>query len=874
MVERYTLKNGIPIFIVENHASPVVSVQAWVSRGSVYETEKVAGISHFLEHSLFKGTKKRKVGEIALEIESRGGEINAFTSFEETVYYTTLASRYFEDGLDVITDAVQNPLFDAEEMLREREVILEEIKRAQDSPYKMVSTNLWKTCFAGTPYGRPVLGYNETVAKIDHKTLRKYFNENYHAGTVSLFIVGDVDKKYAFDLAKTRLSKMKTGKKVKIPEMKNRSSSKTDIALISRDVTECQMVLAWPGLPIQDPNVPVLDVMCTAIGHGESSPLYQRLVKQTQIALEAHMGLVATAKCGLANISLEASPEHLHSALKETLVVLEETAANGLRDEDIERVKSSLEAEVIGGKETVEGYARRLGYYYIQFGDPEYEKKYLEKVLAVEKEGINLALNRMLESKPVLSMVHPNKMTVDQKELKEILAGVKKKRSTPVSVAHTLELKKKDTIRYVEKRVDSLPIVALRMIFPGGSREDGSKHGLSNLFQRLWTSGTPSYQSKQIAHTLDSLGASLHAFAGKHTIGLSLEFLPKHWAIVKPLLTEILLSPVFPDDEFLTEKNLLLRDIMSERDTPGSVCQLNFIKSLYKNHPYGRSSYGSAEAVTTLTPQDLRNYYRDFVHQKHAILSTVGYFPKETWADELHQLMKKLPASGRDSSAPFKVESITRPQFTLEKKTPLFQSHLLVGFLAADFNDPDRLALKLLSSCLAGQGGRLFLELRDKQSLAYSVAPLSSETPERGMFGFYIGCSPEKLLTAVTGIRGEIDKVVTQSMKATELDRAKKYWIGRFELEMQRFGSQAMLYGLDEIYGLGHTHALHLPEKIKAITADQIRNAAARFLTPDRATFSIVHNEELAQEAVFKAWEGKATAKTVKAIERTVSRSA
>jgi len=112
MIERYTLKNGIPVFVVENPAAPVVTVQAWISRGSAYETDKVAGISHFLEHSLFKGTRKRKVGEIALEVESCGGEINAFTSFEETVYYTTLGSRFLEKGLDIICDAIQNPSFE------------------------------------------------------------------------------------------------------------------------------------------------------------------------------------------------------------------------------------------------------------------------------------------------------------------------------------------------------------------------------------------------------------------------------------------------------------------------------------------------------------------------------------------------------------------------------------------------------------------------------------------------------------------------------------------------------------------------------------------------------------------------------------------
>src|SRR3954462_10451377 len=168
MVERYTLSNGIPVFIVENHASPVVSIQVWFSRGSCHETDKVAGISHFLEHALFKGTRRRKVGEVALEIESRGGEINAFTSFEETAFYTTLASRYFEDGLDIIADIMQNPLFDKDEMEKEREVIIEEIKRAHDSPYRVVSMTLWENSFPNTPYRRPVLGYEKTVRKINH----------------------------------------------------------------------------------------------------------------------------------------------------------------------------------------------------------------------------------------------------------------------------------------------------------------------------------------------------------------------------------------------------------------------------------------------------------------------------------------------------------------------------------------------------------------------------------------------------------------------------------------------------------------------------------------------------------------------------------
>ncbi len=855
MIAKYTLKNGIPVFIVETHASPVVSIQAWVNRGSVYESEKEAGISHFLEHALFKGTKKRGVGQIASEIESRGGDINAFTSFEETCYYTTIASRYFAEGVDIIADAVQNPLFDAEEMAREKEVILEEIKRAYDSPYKVLSMNLWKESFAGTPYSRPVLGYESTVKNINHKSLKAYFDKHYHAGTLSLFIVGDIAKEKAFELVKSQFSKLKAQKPRNIPNLVPKPFRSPKVVAVGKDVQESHLQLAWLAPSVTDLRVPAFDVMCTSIGQGESSRLYQHLVKNKKIALDCSMGLVATAKGGLATTGLSVIPENLESALIETLDFLEKTASEGIEDSELERVKSSLEAEVVSGKETVEGYARRLGYYFIQFGDPDYERKYLEAVLAVDKDQATQTLNQILNSKPILSMIHPKDQSVETKTLRSILDRKRKKIGSRVSEQVKLELKKKNSIRFVEKIVTSLPIVSMKIIFPGGSREENKDNlGVGQLFQRLWASGTPSFSSVQIAHTLESLGASIDAFSGKHTLGLSVEFLSKHWPIVKPLLTDILLNPTFPKHEFETEKNILLREIKAERDFPGAVCQLNLMKSIYGSHPYGRSSLGTEQSISKLTPKDLKDYYLRFVHKQNAIISTVGAFQKNVWESEIQNILEKLPENGHAPQTKLTIESKNKLQIVTEKKTPLFQSHLLIGFLTNDIHDPDRYAMKILSSCLAGQGGRLFLELRDKQSLAYTVSPMNSDTPEKGFFGFYIGCSPEKLFTAIQGMRRELDKVLNETISSKELERAKQFWIGRFELDLQRFSSQAIVYGLDEMYGLGYDHALKVSEKIRSVTREQIQKAAQRFLKPEHATLSVVHPEELDKSIVERAW--------------------
>jgi len=857
MLRKYTLKNGIPVFIVPTRNAPVVSIQAWIGRGSVYESEKVAGVSHFLEHALFKGTKRRKVGEIAKEIESRGGEVNAFTSFEETAYYTTMASRYFEDGLDVIADALQAPAFDPDEMAREREVILEEIKRAHDSPYKMVSYNLWKTCFPETPYGRPVLGYEETVRKIDHKVLREYFNRHYHAGTTSLFIVGDVDEKKALAKAQAFFGKMKGGKGAQLPTLKPAKRPKApQIISLQRDINECHLQLAFPAFQITHGSTPMLDLACSALGQGESSRLYQRLVKETHLALDAHMGLVATGRCGLATIGLTTSPDKVEAALRETMNILSDTMVHGLNDTEIERVKSSLESDIVAGKETVEGYARRLGYYYIQFGEPDYEKKYLDAVLAVDQTQASEALKGVLGSQPILSLAHPKNTSLDSKALAIALkAPTIEKRVVETAAAILPKLAGKAPVRIISKRVDSLPIVALRFIFRGGSREEAKhQHGIATLFQRVWTSGTRSFNALQISQALESLGASLHGFAGKNTHGLSLEFLPKHWTVIKPLLSEILLHPTFPSDEFATEKNLQMREILSERDTPGSVCNLNFIAALYGDHPNGRSGSGTLESVGKILPEHLNVFYKDYVHQKNVVVSTVGHYPKDGWIAELEALCSQLPAHGRElHKVPgFPVQKGLR--VVSEKKQPLFQSHVLTGFLGASFQDPERYALKLLSSCLSGQGGRLFLELRDKQSLAYTVSPLCNDGLDGGLFGFYIGCGPEKLEKALKGIRTQIERLLQTPIPAKELERAKRYWIGRFELDLQRFGAQAMLYGLDEIYGMGYNHSLSLPDKIRSLTSEELMAAARKFLKVDDATFSIVHPEPVSDDLVREAW--------------------
>jgi zinc protease len=560
----------------------------------------------------------------------------------------------------------------------------------------------------------------------------------------------------------------------------------------------------------------------------------------------------------MAVLGLLTAPENAFAAVEQGLELFDSVVAEGLKDDEVERVKTSLEAEIAYGKETVESYARRLGYYYVQFGDPDYENKYLQTLLAVTKEEAQESLRDILNARPVISIVHPVGKAVEKAKLAALFKARKQKKSVKIKIDRSPvlpELVTHGTLRFVTKRVDALPMIAMRMIFPGGSRvEDPSKYGLGSMYQRVWASGTQNYNSLQIAKILEGLGASVHAFCGKNTFGLSMECLAKHWPIVKPIVTEVLLNPTFPDHEFQIEKELTLREIFSEKDSPAQLCHLNFMNALYGEHPYGRSSIGTKTTVESLTTSDLKDFYKNYVTQNSVVISTVGNVNKQNWVAEWQAICQQLPKTGKAFNSSTPVKSHRKVEVIVEKKEPLFQSHMLVGFLGASFKEPERYALKILSSCLAGQGGRLFLELRDRQSLAYSVSPINSDSPDTGVFGFYIGCSTEKLQTALRGIRSELQKILDKPIGAKELSRAKEYWIGRFELEMQRYAAQSMLFGLDEIYGLGYRHSMETPAIVKALSAVDIQQAARKFLNPEIAVISVVHNAELDPEILRNLW--------------------
>ena len=293
------LPNGLTVIVQEMRSAPVVAVQAWVGVGSADESPEEAGLAHVHEHMLFKGTERRRVGEIAQAIEGAGGEINAWTSFDQTVYHVVLASRDFGVGIDVLADAIHHSAFDAEELAREKEVVLEEIKRAEDQPSRVVTQALFQLAYAKHPYRNPVIGTRERVASFTRDDVLAFFRKWYVPSNVTVVVVGDVSEDEAFAAVERSFganAARETPARHGVIEPPQRAPR----ALVKHEkIEEAYFNVAVHIPDVHHEDVPTLDLLASILGQGESTRLLQRVKRKSALVNDIYAYAYTPIAAGL-----------------------------------------------------------------------------------------------------------------------------------------------------------------------------------------------------------------------------------------------------------------------------------------------------------------------------------------------------------------------------------------------------------------------------------------------------------------------------------------------------------------------------------------------------------------------------------------------
>jgi zinc protease len=860
---RYALPNGLTVVFEEQHAAKVAAFQVWVKAGSADERPDQAGLAHLHEHMLFKGTERRGPGEIARDVEAHGGEINAWTSFDQTVYHIVIASQFARTGLDILGDAVRRSAFDKDELAREIEVVCEEIKRSQDTPSRRASRDLFATAFQVHPYRHPVIGTEESVRSFTREKVLEFYHRHYSPRNLVLSAVGDlteaqlrqwVEEIFGGDwgrpyegLVQRQLEPATPGRRLLLRE---------------DEVKEAYLHLGFAVPHVDHPDVPALDVLAMLSGQGEASRLTVEVKRKAGLVNDIHASAYTPRDPGIFTASLTLPPENVARALEETLRVLAEMRVRLVSPEELATVKSLAEAEAVYQRETVQGMARKMGYYQSAMGGLEAEERYYEAIAKLTPEDVRAVAERYLRfDRAILTGLLPKGTAFTQAQAEQLLDAVmheaptlrpeRRTRKPANEVPMRIVRSGTSTGEIIQERLPSgarilvreehgVPLFSIRAAFAGGLRyETPATNGLTTLLGRALTRGTRTKDAEEISQLVDAYAGSLAGMGGRNSVGVRGEFLSRHFENAFRLFAEVTTEPTFPEAEVARERRLLLQDILTREDKPSGLAFELFSKTLYRAHPYRMPAIGEHGSVEALSPEALHAYHAGYMDPSQLTLSVVG----DVKVEEVMALAREYFGAPRGKARPAPVVPVDGPlEKSREDKRVLAraQSHVVYGFMGARLNDSWRHALEVLATVLSGQGGRLFLELRDKRSMAYSVSSFTIEGVDPGYFATYIGTSPEKVNDALAGIRAELQRVRDELVTPAELERTKQHLIGTNEIGLQRNGARAALLALDTCYGMDLENFLHYADNISSVTAEQVREVARRVIDFDRGALAIV----------------------------------
>jgi zinc protease len=862
---RHRLPNGLTVLVEENHAAPVTALQVWVRVGSADELPGESGLAHLHEHMLFKGTARRGPGEIARTIEGCGGEINAWTSFDQTVYHVVVASQFTDQGMDVLADAITSAAFDPEELRREIEVVCEEIKRSLDSPTRKLSKELFATAFSRHPYRRPVIGTEESVRAFTREGILAFYRRWYQPSNCVLVVVGDVREAHVLELARKLFAWPPSEVAPRQARPQEPPREQPAVRVRPDVLKECYLSLAWPAPPLRGGDVAALDALSLVLGHGEASRLFRALKRDRLLCTEVQASCYTPVDPGLTIVGITLQPAQLRDAVREALRQTYRLRSEEVTLEELDNACRLIESDAVYQRETVQGQARKLGFYESSAGGIEFEEEYLASVARLTPGALREAAERHLRpGAPSLCALVPESVDpVEERELLDILAeAADEARKAARKPASGSAPAPRPPVRFAEPRTGALrreelpgggvllvkeeravPLVAMRAVWSGGLRaETEETAGISMMLARLAAKGTQHRGPEQVVRTMEAMGGSMGGNSGRNSFGLRAELLSRHFEEGLDLFIEALAEPAFREEEVARERTLQLDELRAREDNPAGVAFLLFAETMYRRHPYRLDTLGTAASVARMSPGLLADYRARLYPAAHATLSVVGDVDPDRVSQLVRARLQRFARGPLPRLDPPEEEPVSSPRTAL-RTLDKAQAHLVLGFPGARLTDPLRWELEVLSAILSGQGGRLFLELRDKRSLAYSVTSFSVEGVDPGYFAVYIGCGPAKLNEALEGIRRELERCRDAPPTAAELDRARTHLIGTHAIGLQRNSARAAVYAFDECYGLGANASSRYAERVSAVSAADVLAAAQRVLDPRSEVLTLVAPE-------------------------------
>ena len=819
-----TLPNGLEILVREDPSAPVVSLQAWCRSGSIHEGDWLgAGVSHFLEHMLFKGAGGRDANQIAQTVQAQGGYINAYTSFDRTVYWIDAPSAGAMTCLDVLCDVVGDATIPEDEFANESDVIRREIAMGEDNPDQVLSKLFFRTAYIEHPCRHPVIGYLDLFNQLHRDDLHAYYRQRYSPDNLFFVVVGDVDADGIIAKIGEKLgghARRRRPPLILPAEPPQRGPRHEETAFPTELHRER---LAWQIPDGLDPSVPAIDLLAGILGDGRSSRLFQSVREKGQLAHSIGAWAYTPSFAGQFGISFDTEPGKAAAAREAALREVARIREEGVSEREIEKARRQVLGAQFSTFTDMRGQASDIGANWLLARHPDLTRDYVEAVQRVGCEAVR---------EIAATWLHPDRMTsvalLPERPVKASRSGTAK-RSEDI---RKIELSNGLTVLILPDH--RVPFVQASGVFRGGLlAESAATAGITRLMSRLLTKDTLKRSAEELALGIESVGGGIGANTGNNSFGVSVHALRPDLERVVDLLGETLLEPAFLDETVDREKTFQLSQIKAEADRPFTVAMKALRKRLYGDHPYGLESGGTVASIGGLDRGSLVAMHRRLLVGGNGVVGVFGDLdPAKAEAMIRSRFEHTLEAGPRVCAAGSFVlpsDYAGTVELTHEKE----QAVLLIGYRTVDLTHPDNPALEMIDEACSDMASRLFIRIREELGLAYSVGASRLVGLEPGFLVFYASTAPEKLDLVQEEMLAEIDLIVREGLGEEEFDRAKASWLGREAIHLQGVRELASTATVDELVGLGWDHYRKTPATVAALTREAVREAAARHLRED-----------------------------------------
>ena len=843
-VRRDVLPNGLTLLAQRDPSAPVVAVVSHIRAGFFDEPDHQVGVSHVLEHMLFKGTPTRGVGEIARETKAAGGYLNAATGYDRTTYFSVLPPASLPIALDLQSDALRRSLIDREELRRELKVIIEEAKRKLDTPAAVAAETLNALLFDVHRIRRWRIGTEPHLAALPHEDVVSYYRSRYVPGRTIVAMAGDLDPESALAMARDLFAGWPAAEAVLDPSPEEPPHRGVRTRVLRGDVKRAELVLGWRAVPALHPDAPALELAGAVLGSGRAGWLY-RALRASGIVNTVGAGLYAPSEVGVFSIGAELAPERLPEALDGIGSAVARLRDHGPSDGDLDRVRTLLRARWARGLESAEGRATALASAEAMGGyrilDDEFDRLMAVRAADVQRVALAWLDPGMVAAVAYLPDGAPDHLDPAGLEARFRTAPAPAEQQPPAPPARSpLRVRGVTTSGVLHialpgadlllGRKPGVPLVSLGMYRRRTMTEARATAGLASLAVRAATRGAGPYDAAELALAFERLGGTVAPMIAADWFGVGATVLSDGAGDAASLLHLVLTEPRFDPAEIELERLTLGGEAARAADDMVRYPVQLALLAAFGEQGYGLPVIGLPDSISGLTHGMVKAWHACELAEGRTTIVAVGDLDPERLADHLAGILAGAPPRTRVPADP--VAGWTAERRSLVVGRAKKQTALAVLYPGPARTSPDRHAAEVWSAIASGLGGRLFTALRDQRSFAYTVTASSWQRASAGALLLYLATSPEREDEAREALLAELAGFRDSEPRADELARGVKYLSGQIQVRRQTAAAVAGEVAEAWLLGEGLREVAEPAAGIASVSARVIRDLMAVLLDP------------------------------------------